>query len=135
METILAICTIIGTIIAIFQFSKQRSQPNELRDTLLATYLTSQKLILKLIEDLKNYAVINNAHNEFFTGTITIQGYIQYLEEMYSKELSDQLFSELKAMTLTDSNMQLMQSNLDKQISSFNQSQAYFDTSFRLRQK
>lgn len=135
METILAICTIVGTIIAVYQFSKQRSQPNELKETLLARYLTSQKLILKLIHDLKSYAITNNAHNEFFSGAITIQGYIQYLEEMHSRELSDKLYTELKAMKLTDSNIQLLQSNLEKQILSFNQSQAYFDITFRLRQK
>lgn len=135
METILAICTIIGTIIAIYQFSKQRSQPNELKETLLATYLTSQKLILKLIHDLKSYAMTNNAHNESFSGVITIQGYIHYLEEMHSRELSDKLYAELKDMSLTDSNIQLLQINLEKQILSFNQSQAYFDTAFRLKSK
>lgn len=133
MEIVLAICTILGTLIAIYQYKQSLNDLKEQKETLLATYSTSQKLIVKLINDLKEYTKTNSFDNHLFAQGVTFRGYINYLEDMYEKELSDTFYEKLKSMKSTKSNLQMMQSSLEKQILSFNNSQTYFDTTFRYK--
>jgi len=133
MEIILAICTILGTIIAVHQYQQSKAEVPDAKETLLAQFTVSRKLIDSIIDELTNYAIQNNAYSDLFVNGTTFKGYIAYLKDMRDKELSNNMYDELKKLKLNKSNIEAMLSGLEKQILSFNNTQAYFYTAFKYR--
>ncbi|WP_423148462.1 hypothetical protein [Rubrolithibacter danxiaensis] len=97
---------------------------------LLAHFKLSQRLINNLIDQLENYT-FSNQSVVYYSAGVTFESYIAYLKDLRSRELTDDLYNKLLSMNqLSKENISSMLTALDNQILSFNQSIAYFNTTF-----
>lgn len=132
METLGVVCGVIGVCYLVYQFHFLPNQEiKEYRLALLVQFYTSQKLIDKLIGDINNY--LNQNSDEMYNAEMTLSKYILYLEDMRKNELSEKTAKSLEDTELTKPILIEMMDSIKKQIHSFNQSQAYFDSRFKYR--
>ena len=107
----------------------------EIKDSkvaLTALFQTSQITINEFIKELKEYVAVNGG-DEIFSDGITMNGYIRYLEDLESKELSNTLITNITNEDLSKDIIATMTERLNQQIHSFNKSIAYFQTRFKYR--
>ncbi len=132
MEIIGVICGIIGVGYLIYQFHFLPSQEiKEYQITLLANFYTSQKVIDKLIDNIKVY--ISQNGDEMYNSEMTLSNYVLYLEDMRQNELSENTAVSLGSPDLPKPALVEMLDSIKRQIHSLNQSQAYFDSRFKYK--
>ncbi|MBN8789774.1 MAG: hypothetical protein J0I84_22060 [Terrimonas sp.] len=131
-EAIGVICAIIGVGYSIYQFHYlPNKEMEEAKFNSLAQNLISQKLLDHLLNNLKSYVNTNNCPNSFFGQGVIFGGHITYLEKMRETELSQEVCDKLAKEKYPKDVVNTLVNNLAKQITSFNTSQAYFDTTFK----
>jgi len=133
-EIIGGICAIIGVVYLIYQYHIQPSKVlKDHRDALMVLFFTSQRLIDQLIADLKLYDQKFDGQVTMYNQGFTVHDYKIYLIEMRGRELSETTLNVIKSLPLTQELIADMRNSLQKQIYSFNESQAYLDSTFKYR--
>lgn len=96
------------------------SKPIEEKENLLALFKSTQKLSLKLRNEIIQYATENNKMDSYMFEGISFSKYISMMEVSYNENLSDQLYQKIKNMELSKSNIASMTESLEKQIEALN---------------
>ncbi|MDP5200223.1 MULTISPECIES: hypothetical protein [Flavobacterium] len=106
-----------GLIIAWLTFQKTfYSKPDEERNNLLGTFLTTQKLHLEVQSILQKYIDENNGAEHFIYPDITFQHLLNMYKQGFEKDLSDKVYQDLKNNQIyTKSNIATFQKLIDKQ--------------------
>jgi hypothetical protein len=129
LETVLAICGIIGGIAAIYgiaaYFKDHVEKPKEQKMALAALFKTNQILASEILDTLIFYTNKNNAHTQELFQGITFDAYISLLTKSLENDLADETLRKVTKEKLPESVIASMTSSLNTQFTNLSNVKNY----------
>ncbi|GAB3414894.1 hypothetical protein [Niabella aquatica] len=126
MDNFTIITVIIGIILSVIGINYSRKtyrkdhvdKPKEDKLHLLAQFIATKELSVKVYDDLYHYVEKNNAFEQFMWPGISYRTYLTEMKRSQAENLSTELYEELKSSNLPTLTIESMSKSLETQFES-----------------
>ncbi|TCC92417.1 hypothetical protein EZ428_11905 [Pedobacter frigiditerrae] len=139
IETILFICTVLGTLVAIITYQKTfHKRPTDEIENLISRYAFAKELNEKVLLKLQQYASENQSASQHFMQGITFQKGINILNEAKAQIFNaenDQIFKDVNQMKIYGKQGENMLRTIEAHITHVCEVQTHFNFYFEPENK
>ena len=118
MEIIPITGVVLAAITFIYQFYLK---PKEKFSHLKIQFRATQRLSLRVQEELRQCIDMYDTRNQFLMPGITYQDYLSLMEKSYDENLSDKLLEKISSLKLSENNIDSMTKSLEIQFEALSQ--------------